>query len=161
MTVVPPWQREQADDQPFKIQFFFYVVDDDRVRSEYISSKGGLIAVPKAIVERLKDDSELAAVLADGAAFIIQQQGTKVLMEQRVALGMEAASLALIAFSPAVALDLAVSGAMPNTKEQAQIEEQRGRIALALLADAGYNPWKHRRPGACSTQNVLPPTRPS
>jgi hypothetical protein len=39
-----------------------------------------------------------------------------------------------------VALDLAVNGAMPNTKEQIQMEEQRGRIALALLADAGYDP---------------------
>ena len=50
--------------------------------------------------KRLKEDSELAAVLADGVAFTLRQQGTGVLMEQRVALGMEAASLALVAFNP-------------------------------------------------------------
>lgn len=140
MSLVPAYQRQLPEDDPFKIHFHFYALEDDKLRGELCSMHGGLILIPMHLLDRMKNDSQLAAVLADGIAFTVQQQATRLLIEERVALGMEAASLALIAFSPAVALDLAINGAMPNTKEQMLMEEQRGRVALALMTDAGYDP---------------------
>jgi hypothetical protein len=61
-------------------------------------------------------------------------------------LGEAAADVAAATIDPWLGLDLAfgeaLTGAHPNTKDQLLAEEQRGRVALALMADAGYDPWQ-------------------
>jgi hypothetical protein len=131
-----------ADDDAFKIRFRFYAIDDDRLRSEVCSVQGELILVPRQVMERVKNDSQLAAVLADGVANALQRQGVRRITEERVQLGEEAAGAALVAFAPGVAMVLAADGATPRQGENVLLEEQRGRSALALLADGGYDPWE-------------------
>lgn len=146
MRVVPDYQKAMAEGDPAKIHFRFYAIEDDRLRSEICSSQSGLILIPKRMVERLKDDDQLAAVLADGVAFTLQNQATRLNGDERIWLGEAAADAAVASIDPWLGLDLvfgeALTGAHPNTKDQVLALEQRGRIALALMADAGYDPWR-------------------
>lgn len=142
MRLVPAYQNDLADDHPSKIHFRFYVVDDDRFRSE-ICPLSGLILVPKQVLERLKDDDQLAAVLADGVAYNLQRQAARVSADNRALVGVYVAT----AFAPALiflpALDATISTA---TRITTTMYEERARIALTLLSDAGYDP--HQAPEA-------------
>jgi len=146
MSVVPGYQKAIAESDPRKIKFRFYAVDDERLRSEICSSRSGLILIPRRVVERLKNDDQLAAVLADGVAFTLQHQSTRLIADERIWLGEAAVDVAAATLDPWLGLDLAfgeaLTGAHPNTKDQVLADEQRGRIALALMADAGYDPWQ-------------------
>jgi hypothetical protein len=142
LRVVPEYQKALPADHPSKIHFRFYVIDDDKFRSE-ICPLTGLILIPKQALERLQNDDQLAAVLADGVAYNLQRQAARISTDNRVLTG----AYAVIAFAPAVvflpALDAAVSTASKITID---LYEERARIALALLSDAGYDP--HQAPEA-------------
>ncbi|KAA6460144.1 hypothetical protein DYQ86_13925 [Acidobacteria bacterium AB60] len=140
MRVVPAFQKQMTEDDPARIHFQFWAVDDEQLHEEFCSLTGGLILVSRQSLERLANDDQLAAVLADGVAFVIQRQGISRLVASRVALGEEAASLALMSFAPATALFFAMDSNLPNKQYVQQQEEQRARLALSLMADAGYDP---------------------
>jgi hypothetical protein len=63
LSLVPAYQKQLADDSPSKIYFRFYAVDEASIRSD-LSCNAGLILVPKQVVERLQNDDQLAALLA-------------------------------------------------------------------------------------------------
>ena len=101
--LVPSYQTALAPADPSKIHFRFAVMDDNGLRSEFCDQTG-LILIPRQIVERLRNDDQLAAVLADLAASLVGANGT------------------------------------PASKDQIGLVEQRARVALALMADAGFDP---------------------
>lgn len=141
MRVVPEFQKRMAEDDPDKIAFSFWAVDDGNLRGEFCSSHGGLIVISRQTMERLQNDDQLAAVLADGVAYEIQREGAARLITDRRMLGADTASLAIFALSPGTGLLLGASGGLPSQKhEQHLLEEQRGRLALSLLADGGFDP---------------------
>jgi len=45
--LIPPFQRSLADDDPRKIPFLFYAVDDDDMRTFICAPRGGLIFYPR------------------------------------------------------------------------------------------------------------------
>jgi hypothetical protein len=145
LSVVPSYQKQLADDSSSKIRFRFYAIDDAKTRSEVVCDVGiawgpknlGLVLVPKQMVERLKSDDTLAAVMADGVAYNMQQQSARLITEWRELYGAEIAASAAASFAGSMAVDELV-----GRKIETQMQEQRGRIALALLADAGYDPWQ-------------------
>ena len=136
LRIVPEYQKALAADHPSKIHFRFYAIDYDKFRG-VICPLTGLILIPKQVVERLQNDDQLAAVLADGVAYNLQRQAARISADNRLIAGAYVA----MSFVPAVvflpALDAAVSTA---NKIATNLYEERARIALALLADAGYNP---------------------
>jgi predicted Zn-dependent protease len=143
MRVLPEFERQMADDDPDKIAFSFWAVDDQELRVVFCSSHAGLIVISRQTLDRLQTDDQLAAVLADGVAYEIQRQGAVRLIAERAMLGADTASVAIFALSPATALILGAGGVLPSQKyQQHLLEEQRGRVALSLLADAGYDPWQ-------------------
>ena len=142
-SLVPPLQRALADDDPGKIKFRFYAVEDPKLRGIFCSPRGGVILIPKHLVERLQNDSQLAAPLAYAVAAVLQRQGMGNLMEQGRMIRDEAGTVGIYLVSPlalAVALDFA--GALPDHQVATILEEQRGRLALSLMSDAGYDPWQ-------------------
>jgi len=141
MRVVPQYQRNLKDDHPSKIHFYFYVVEDKNDRCELIFP-GGLVLVPKAVMDRLKSDDQLAAVLADEVALNLQWQGARFVPEYYALLGVYAAGEAALFMVPGVGAAAIVGSNAAAGKILAQMEEQRGRVALALMADAGYDPWQ-------------------
>jgi len=139
--LIPPFQRALADDDPRKIRFQFYAVDGDDMRTFICAPRGGLIFYPRMLIERMQNDDQLAAALAMPIALVSQREGMSKEMREWPAIRDElstAAFYAAIPISGALALDL--MGALPDHKIAMRAEEQLGRIAISLVADAGYDP---------------------
>jgi hypothetical protein len=140
-SVIPAYQKQLADDQPAKIHFRFYAVDETRFRED-LGCNVGLILIPKQVIDRLTNDDELAAVLADGVAANLQWQSARLAAEFKELLGAEIAGDIIGAFVPGGDLGSDVGVGLVERKVLIHMQEQRGRIALALMADAGYDPWQ-------------------
>lgn len=138
MRLVPAYQKELAQDSPSRIPFRFYAVAEDKVRSVFACNTG-LVLVPKNVVERLENDDQLAAVLADGVAFnLVRQQTTAVdalEMSTEVAAGFAGGAPGMWAAGPA-------AGAVIGRERMLRLERQCARIALQLMSLGGYDPWQ-------------------
>ena len=138
MSVVPSYQKTIPDGSPFKLDFHFYAVDDDKLRSDGCVLHGNLILISKQAVERLKNDSQLAAVLADGIALDMQRQKSSTRHENYFQTEPFVVDALLV--PPVFFVFHDIGGFFQKVAIVAV--EQRGRIALALMADAGYDPWQ-------------------
>ena len=56
-----------------------------------VASTPGLILIPKQVVDRLTNDDQLAAVIADGVAYNLELQSTRLITENLEILGAEVA----------------------------------------------------------------------
>jgi hypothetical protein len=143
MKLIPAFQRELADDDPRKINFQFYAVNGDDLHTFICAPRGGLILYPRSLIERMQNDDQLAAALALPIAFILQRQGVGKEMKEWPAVRDQLSTLALYSTIPFFgALPLDLMGALPDHRIAVRLEEQVGRIAISLIADAGYDPWK-------------------
>jgi len=137
VSVVPAYQKELPDDSPSKIHFRFVATDNEKYHWENCTSDG-LILIPKLVVDRLTRDDQLAAVLADGVAFNLQHQAARVYSEGHLLEGIQDSGY----FFLPVGLAAVVESRMVERRMLYSMEEQRGRVALALMSDAGYDPWQ-------------------
>lgn len=135
MKLVPAYQRELAPDDPSRIAFRFYAVDYDKIRSAG-ACNAGLVLIPKNVVERLKSDDQLAAVLADAVSMHLRAQLVKFLPYELALLAGETTPVAELWLAANVA-DVVVA-----EKDRVKLEHEVGRISLQLMADAGYDPWQ-------------------
>jgi len=145
MALVPAYQRAMADDDPSKIHFRFYAFDNDKWHGA-VYLLDGAVLVPKQIAERLKSDDQLAAVLGDGVAYNLQRQAAKQVAMNRAAWGVAAGELAG-AFVPglgtaAIVTSMVVDHKSGDSRSGDTLLGERLRIALALMNDAGYDPWQ-------------------
>lgn len=137
-SLVPAYQRALADSDPAKIHFRFQVVDNKHfcgsLACEAYAMPSGIIQVPHQIVERMQNDSQLAAVLADGIACALERQTYRNEGKIRTVY----ASTAAAAFVPYVRYG---AGTGFQVAEDIQTREmrQRDRVSLWLLHDAGYD----------------------
>jgi hypothetical protein len=137
-TLIPAYQRDLPDSDPSKIDFRFQVVDQPKLH-DAVTLSNGIILVPQQIVSRLKNDSQVATVLADNIACALEKQQLRLIPAGRA---MGAGDVALIvggAFVPGLALAGQaglVTGAVVIMKRE---EEQSGRVSLVLLHRAGYD----------------------
>ena len=139
MRLVPEYQKMLPADHPSAIPFRFYAVDDPDVRSE-ICYLDGLVLVPLQLLDRLKTDNQIAALLADGIAYNLQRQAARTVRQSR----LEAVAVAaLVPFPLEAAIFL---GSEISSNEPDPYQDERSRIALALMIDAGYDP--HQAPEA-------------
>ena len=139
MSLVPEYQKQLANGDPAKIPFRFYAFDAPKIRTE-ICSHEGTILVPLQMLDRLRSDDQLAAVLADGIAYNIERQAARLVADNRAVLGSGAAGDVVGAFVPGVGLAAWLGGAAVSYKIGRQMEEERSRVALGLMAAAGYDP---------------------
>lgn len=140
MRVVPEYQKQLPQGAPSRIPFRFYTIHD-KVRSA-IACNDGLILVPRNVLERLKSDDQLAAVLADAVAFNLERQLSTVTPAQLgTNLGAEAVSMIPVLFPAGYIAGESVVGVL-NYEQRARVHRDCARIALQLMADAGYDPWQ-------------------
>jgi hypothetical protein len=137
--VVPAYQKALPDGDPAKLNFRFYAVISPKDHKAVCSNEG-LILIPKHIVERLKNDDQVAAVLAEGVATLLQRQQFVQLTGSDLTAGALAYIMGVAA--PPVSLVAGVALLEQGHKQDVLFEEQRARNALALMADAGYDPWQ-------------------
>jgi len=139
MRLLPQYQKQLAFDAPARISFRFYVVNDAKVES-VLECKPGLVLVPKRYLERIQNDDQLAAVLADGIALNLVRQLGGFRRPEGISKGTAlAAGMAAAATPWAGPWPLEIVASRTVT---AQLEQQSARIALQLMDDAGFDPWQ-------------------
>ena len=141
MSLVPRYQREMADGDPTKIHFRFYAVDDAKTRTE-ICLLDGAVLIPKQVVERLKSDDQLAAVLADGVAYNLQREAAREVKLNRAAWGVVFAGEVAGALVPGLGPAMLMTSDVAGGNAEIAMQEERLRVALTLMRDAGYDPWQ-------------------
>ena len=135
MALLPVYQREMADDDPSKIHFRFFAIDDNKLRGN-VNLLDGAVLVSKQTAERLSSDDQLAAVIADGVAFSLQRQAAQQVKMNRIAWGADIAA----DFVPGVGTAMLLAGDNAETVMQ----EERLRIVNSCT-DArcgGFDPWQ-------------------
>lgn len=140
MSVVPAYQKQLKANDPWKIPFRFYAVDDSEDRFAPACNEG-LILVPRQLVARLRSDDQLAAVLAQSVAYNLLRQSAKLNAGDKLMLGADIASI-LAADSVVLLASDEVAAYGVTHGMIASLNEECGRIALGLMADAGYDPWQ-------------------
>jgi hypothetical protein len=140
MSVVPQYQRDLPDDDPGEIPFRFYAVDEKEMRSEIFCDKG-LILVPFEAIQRFKNDDELAALLADGVAAELHRQRARMMLDMGLVSVAEAAVYLTVRSAAGVG-GAWVGGAIAGHEIERKMEDERRRVALGLMANAGFDPWQ-------------------
>jgi hypothetical protein len=140
MALVPEYQRKMPETDPSKIHFRFFAVEDNRLRTD-ISMLDGVVLIPRQIVERFSSDDEVAALLADGIACNLQRQTARIVAGNRIVLSTEITADIAGAFVPGLGM-LAFAGEGAAEKQADELAAERLRMALALMQDAGFDPWQ-------------------
>jgi hypothetical protein len=139
--LVPAFQKQLADDERAKIPFRFYVVDEPQFRFDFGCSPG-VVLVPKGVIDRLKSDDQIAAVLADGISAYVEWQSARLVAEYYGIFGIELAGDLAATSVPWAWLSVEGTAAATEHLLNRRFEEQRSRMALGFMADAGYDPWQ-------------------
>ena len=129
--LVPEYQRALPSTDPTKIPFKFQLIDDAR-STDPIYFPSGLIFIPRQAVLRFQNEDQLAAYLATGIAGVIEKLLLRSALSKKA---MDAAVVGSFAVLP-VPVFVAALGKRSDLGEQER--EQRTRVALSLLHDAGY-----------------------
>jgi hypothetical protein len=137
MALVPAYQREMAGDNPSKIHFRFFAVDNNGLRGATCLLDGAIL-VSKQTVERLSSDDQLAAIIADGVACNLQRQIARTVIAGRKDMAFGVASM----FVPGLGISAMSIAAMSASKEEFAMQAEQLRIALALMRNAGFDPWQ-------------------
>jgi hypothetical protein len=139
--LLPAFQKQLAEDERAKVPFRFYVVDEPKIRSPFGCSPG-IVLVPKGVIDRLKSDDQIAAVLADGVSAYLAGQSARLVAEYYSILGLELAAEFAAGPVPWVFFSAEGTADAATHVVNKRFEEQCGRMSLALMADAGYDPWQ-------------------
>lgn len=134
-SLIPAYQRALPDSDPTKIDFRFQVIDTKLIRDAF-TLPSGIILVPHQVVERMQNDSQLAAILADAIAHVLERQQYRAEGKQK---GAIAATLAGVATTPYGGGYIAAEGMTAEREILTEEAEQGCRVSLSLLHDAGYD----------------------
>ena len=135
-SLVPAYQRNLPDGDPTKITFRFQLIDDPKMK-EGFAVPNGTILIPFQTANHLQSDSQLATILADNIARVLEKQtfraqsGHKELMLAEVASGL---LTGYYMFGTATVIAASVAH-----EDKRNAEDQSGRVSLGLLHDAGYD----------------------
>ncbi|HEY2860672.1 MAG TPA: DUF5666 domain-containing protein [Terracidiphilus sp.] len=140
LRVTPDYQKQLSQDDPMKIRFRFFVIEEKWIRS-CISGKRGIIFVPRPVMDRLAGDDRLAAILADGVASQLQAQRADMVSNKNFEHIAETAGVAIAVAAVSYAAGGFAAGAIVHEQEL-KLEEERSRVSLGLLVDSGYDPWQ-------------------
>ncbi len=142
MKLIPEYQKQMADDEIAKIHFRFFVVEEPTIRGELACSPG-LVLVPRQVLERLGNDDQVAAVLADGIGFSVQASRAKLVAKFDWLTAAEIAGDAAWVVNPYAALLVSETvSRVANYEIDIQLAQERGRLALSMMTNAGYDPWQ-------------------
>jgi len=137
-SLIPAFQRSLPDTDDRKISFKFQLIDDHKWKDAR-TLPTGIILIPYQLIDRLQNDSQIAALLADNMACALEKQ-TYRLMPARKTMG--AADLAATAgglFIPGLGLANGIATYTAEKKIETDLLNQSGRVSLGLLHDAGYD----------------------
>jgi hypothetical protein len=141
--LIPPFQRNLKADDPTRIHFRFQLIDEGSWHQP-LTLGSGIILVPFQLVDRMQNDSQLAAILSYSLATAFEKQAVDTQTSVRVLMAEAGLTVAGLTWAPATVAELAFGAvALPNSISAAKLlrqqQEERLRVSLFLLHDAGYD----------------------
>ena len=135
--LIPAYQRALPDANPAKIHFRFELVNE-KSWHDALTLSSGIIFVPRQVVERMQNDSQLATVIADNMACTLERQQYRLgeIQGELGATGLGAEAIGLVV--PGVGL-IGTAAGITQEEIQTRALQQSGRVSLGLLHDAGYD----------------------
>jgi Domain of unknown function (DUF5666) len=133
--LVPRYQFNFPETEETRIDFRFQLVDSPQWPLIW-TLPSGIILVPRQSVERMENDSQLAAILADSVACALEKQQFG--PDAKLTEGIPIAAAAVLAGLGGGLIAWGVSDAVSSSQERIR-EAQSGRVSLSLMRDAGYN----------------------
>jgi hypothetical protein len=137
-SLIPAFQKALREDDPTRIDFRFQVIDEPK-HGDAWSFASGIILVPHQLVERLPDDSQLAAVLADSIAEVLEKQDLRAIPAKQKMTAASYAGDAIGIFVPGASLVPFVANHAAARSLLDHERQQSGRVSLCLMHDAGYD----------------------
>lgn len=137
--LIPACQRTLPVSSPIRIGFRFQVTSGDPWLPQVLALPSGIILVPHQIVDRLQNDSQLAAILADAIAVELEAQDSRMELGVRPTRKQFAKDVALEAGAMAAYGAPEVLFGAQALHELRKEEDQTGRVSLDLMHDAGYD----------------------
>ena len=136
-SVIPKWEKSLPSDAPDKWPIAFYVLKGGALADEdCLSFPNGTILVLQKTLARLKQDDQLAALLAGCVGEVLEEQDLRQMPKMTKAGVVEAASMAV----PPVAASGALIGAFVYADHvENDIQAQSARVQLTYLAMAKYS----------------------
>ena len=138
--LVPAYLNRMAESQEIP-RFRFFVVEENVIRSELACSPG-LVLIPMSVLDRSKTDDELATVLAQGIAYNVQYLRARLIARDGWMRAAEVADFATWAVNPIAGLAANGAVGLAAHEHNVELELERGRLALSMMTDAGYDPWQ-------------------
>jgi hypothetical protein len=143
--LIPKYQAGLPPSDPSRIDFRFQLISDTEDTAKWhgaIALPNGIILIPRSVVERLQNDSQIAAILADSIACALEKQpltghnlGEKMTAAQW---GADAGAF----FIPGLGIAALIGNNAVAAHAQHTTQDQSGRVALSLLNDAGFNVYQ-------------------
>jgi predicted Zn-dependent protease len=137
-SLIPVYQRSLPDSDLSKVLFHFQLIDDRKMHDAW-ALPSGVILIPYQIVAYLKDDSQLATILADGIASVLEKQCYRTLPAQHMMTAANLTSSAADFLFPGIGAATGIATYARNKSIQTDLVNQSGRVSLGLLRDAGYD----------------------
>lgn len=135
--LVPACQKELAKNDPQKIDFRFYAFDDKGLHHA-VGAPEGLVIIPMQVVARLQNDDQVAAVLAEGIAQVLERQ-LLTAQPKRASAGAMIAVGAMPFVGPLAGLAMESDGIYQMHDAGQLMQLQSERVSLSLMHDAGYD----------------------
>jgi predicted Zn-dependent protease len=121
--------------------FTFGVLDTDEVNA--LSMPGGYVFVTRGAVARMKDEAELAGVLAHEVAHVCDGHGKEAIKRAK---GMDALATGASAYTPSMLGQVVDASFKEVQKPMGQGEETKADVtAIKYLKAAGYDPAAYLR----------------
>jgi hypothetical protein len=137
-SLIPKFQRDLPDTDPTKIHFRFQLVDEKKWYDAW-TLPNGIILVPRQLVERLQNDSQIATVLADNIACALEKQSFRQLSTGHALTAAQIAGIAGGIFVPGLGAAASITTASVSSSMKRHAIEQSGRVSLYLMHEAGYD----------------------
>jgi hypothetical protein len=138
LSLIPAYQRSLSDTDATKINFRFQLIDQPKWH-DAMTLPNGIILVPRQVVDRLQNDSQLAAVLADNIAYALEKQSFRRQPADQEITAAQIASAAGEIFVPGLSLATSIVNSRVAASIYRHAIEQSGRVSLTFLHDAGYD----------------------
>lgn len=140
MNMLPTYQKDLPDDSPSKLRLRIYVVEAPEFHED-IECTEGMVLIPRQVVERLTNDDQLAAIMANAVAYSIEMQSARLFKDFLEINAAEFAGFVAGDFVPGGGLvGSYLGGEVVGYEIHKRQQEQAARISLTLMADAGYDP---------------------
>ncbi|MEO6805582.1 MAG: hypothetical protein ABI286_11160 [Edaphobacter sp.] len=137
-SLIPAYQQKLPESDLTKVVFRFQLIDDPKM-NDALALPSGVILIPFQIVNYLKDDSQLATVLADNIATVLEKQSYRILPAEHMMAAANLSSAAVGLLIPGVGLASGIATYTRSKSIQTDLLNQSGRVSLGLLHDAGYD----------------------